>query len=818
MRYRSSIEYLIAFAFLVVIALVIVTGIYSYRQFTSMVTTTSEAARPDMRLITAKALRNSLLDAENNVKSFGITQDTVYQDLFYTSVHKAYDRLNRLDSMQAGEAIDLSLLDSLVTWKLTTLNDLLRSQGAYRVRVALDKVLTRIEHSVEEEISENPSKQNERTRPNGSSRNRLFKKSQSNVPTNTSDLQNARIPLSELNKEVLRVKKEEFNIEESHRLKELNLIHSDRALTERIMALLDQLEVYERKQLALSAAEAEQTLDQTNRQIALFCLAMGVLLVLMALVMLNYIRQSARYRRALIRAKYEAEDLAATKQRFLATMSHELRTPLNAVAGFIEQLSMSELEDEQRKQVDIVKRSSSHLLHIINDLLDFSKLQSGKLNLEEVPFSPRDVMEEACELLTPMAASHNLPVKCTFQEGTPEVLIGDPYRLRQILLNLLSNAIKFTESGAITVTMSSMQLDDEKVALGLEVKDTGIGMSEEQAKRVFEEFEQAQNSTSRHYGGTGLGLSIVRMLVQRHHGTIQLQSSPGKGTSVQLVLHYKVGSKTDLIAQTDDQQKEVRLRSGLNILVADDEEYNRQLINTVLQKQQAIVLEAASGREVMEHIQKRRFDVVLMDMRMPEMNGIEATGEIRRLTGENQQVIIIALTGSADDESHQRFYDAGVNGIVPKPFSEMELLGEMERLLSKDRQTVAQTMSGNVGHMQDLPPLNLTELKRLSDKDGKFYEKMLNLFVKGVHDGFEEVQLALGKGDWDSLGDHAHKMCSPCRHVGATRLVDHLKDIESMCKEHKVTDEMSDIITRAKEEADRVLDEVEKELKQLRQE
>ncbi|MEO1449314.1 MAG: ATP-binding protein, partial [Bacteroidota bacterium] len=364
-------------------------------------------------------------------------------------------------------------------------------------------------------------------------------------------------------------------------------------------------------------------------------------------------------------------------------------------------------------------------------------------------------------------------------DNLPEILVGDSLRLRQMLFNLVSNAIKFTEKGSVEISARVKRDTDLGPLVLFKVSDTGIGISEEQQKRIFNEFQQADSSTSRRYGGSGLGLTIVRKLVEAHEGTIRLESTPGKGTTIFMELPLAVGTEADMptLAQQAEEDKG-RLR-GTRVLVADDEPYNRLLVRNILERWGATVDEVDNGKAVIERLEDARiYDVILMDVHMPEMDGVEATRHIRR---EMQlRVPILALTASSSPAEHQKVMDAGMDGRLLKPFQAEELFAFLTRprTVVPEPITDVSTNSAMPEESSAQDAYTLDHLRQMARGDEAFVKRMLGLFVERAGKGLEELAVALEAGDRKEISGVAHRMIPPCRHLDLLGMAAKLKQLE----------------------------------------
>ncbi len=398
------------------------------------------------------------------------------------------------------------------------------------------------------------------------------------------------------------------------------------------------------------------------------------------LISIYDITEVKRYQEELIAARSEAEKSKELQSQFLSNMSHEIRTPMNGIVGITRILQNTEMDDEQRRYLNAIQRSSENLMVIINDILDFSKIEAGKIIIEHSRFDLRDLLNSVQEILAVKAVEQDIYLDVNVSDAIPQFVVGDPVRLNQILINLAGNAIKFTNEGGVTIRVSETQHSENKVGICFEIRDTGIGIAPEQQEHIFQSFAQASASTTRTHGGTGLGLTISRQLIELQDGQLWIESEVGKGSTFYVELEYEIAREDRSLEPEPEASCASNTRileelNGINVLLVEDHPINQMLALKVLGDWDFQVDVAENGRIALDMVGSKAYDLILMDISMPEMDGYDATRAIR--SGRfchNPDVPIIAMTASALIGENQKCFRAGMNDYITKPFDPQHLL------------------------------------------------------------------------------------------------------------------------------------------------
>jgi PAS domain S-box-containing protein len=476
-----------------------------------------------------------------------------------------------------------------------------------------------------------------------------------------------------------------------------------------------------------------------------------------------------------------AEALSAAKSDFLANMTHEVRTPLNGILGMTGLALETPLQSDQREYLELVKSSAEALLSLVNDVLDFSKYEVGKLGLDCVEFSLRALVRDVLRPLALRASVSGLAFESVIEDQAPDRLIGDPLRISQVLRNLAGNAIKFTNAGLVSVDVRAESIEGSKVTLRLSVVDTGIGIPPEKHRMIFEPFTQADGSTTRKYGGTGLGLSICSGLVELMGGRIWVESEPGQGSAFHFTLPLEVATSAQANepvpspSATQERSKPDGAKRKLRILVAEDNSVNQRLAARLLEREGHSVTIAGSGQEALDALERQQFDLILMDVQMPHLDGLQATARIReRERGSGHRVPIVAMTAQAAESDRVRCLESGMDAYVTKPVHVPDLMRMIETVVPESGVPGGNYMNGNVTSEESSVEAQLQQLDEslaLSRVGGdvELLKEVVELFLDDYPSTFEKIKGAVASRDATALEHHAHSLKGSVSTFGANR-------------------------------------------------
>ncbi|MEM7110259.1 MAG: ATP-binding protein, partial [Bacteroidota bacterium] len=475
--------------------------------------------------------------------------------------------------------------------------------------------------------------------------------------------------------------------------------------------------------------------------------------------------------RDITQRKRDAEELLRAqraKEQFLANMSHEIRTPINGIAGMVNLLFEANTEQDRTHYLNAIKHSTENLKVIINDILDLSVIESGKLKFETIGFNIRYQLGAVIDTFMYQSKEKGIDLSYTISPKAEHVLLGDPVRLNQILINLINNSLKFTHTGEISVNVDLEKEKNKNHWIRFEVSDTGVGISSEKLGRIFDSFTQADESVTRRYGGTGLGLSIVKQLVELQKGTIKVESKENVGTKFTFTIPYKFGSDKDLIHPRINSRRKSPTHSfyGTKVLLVEDNDINRLYALNILKKWHCQIDQAENGYTALEKLKANDYDIILMDVQMPIMDGYEATKAIRKaFADEKSKIPIIALTANAIKGDNEKCLEMGMNDYLSKPFQPELLFDVMSKFIDEREKPKS-----------DAEIIDLSYLQGVCNNDQNFMREMIDTFVNNTPQIISEMMDRSAKNDWKQVSALAHKLKPSVTFMGLNQIKDAVKN------------------------------------------
>jgi PAS domain S-box-containing protein len=489
-----------------------------------------------------------------------------------------------------------------------------------------------------------------------------------------------------------------------------------------------------------------------------------------------------------------AENAVKAKQQFLSNMSHEIRTPMNAIIGFTKVILRTDLTEKQKEYLNAIKISGDALIVLINDILDLAKVDAGKMTFEKTPFKMKSSISAMLHLFENKIQEKNLKLVTEYDSKIPFVLVGDPIRLHQIILNLVSNAIKFTFKGKITVSVDLLHEDDDKVILKFAVTDTGIGISEEKIGTIFENFQQATSGTSRLYGGTGLGLAIVKQLIEPQGGTIRVNSIIHEGSTFSFTLPFQ---KTNVDIEFENELAEIDSEmKNIKVLVVEDIALNQLLMKTLLDDFGFERDIAENGKIAIEKLQENDYDIILMDLQMPEMNGFEATKYIRNTM--HSTIPIIALTADVTTVDGDKCKAVGMNDYIAKPVDERVLYNKIIGTLKKSKLDKKEKIS--TIQVEKIKYINLEYLHHRTKSNPILMMEMISLYLAQTPPLISTMKQSLAEQNWQLLGASAHKMIPSFSIMGISSNFENMANkIQELATAPEKTEEIHELVEQLEE-------------------
>lgn len=784
------------------------------------------------KLTLVSNMLSGLIDADGQARAYITSGKKTYYDKYLSEqqeIKKIADSLRKASVSHTEQYLRMLVVDSLLEIKHNTLESFFRLQRSSGAPILsadrLDKIvesfhdtLATSTHTVTSKPGESPDVTVIQPEPENEedTKNNIFKRLWGGLSgkkdkadtviirqkpnpmyydTTRTYIRIADTSIQKVRTQLQRMGQEEREDRQLAMERELVLLRTDQSILDEIRNVLL---LYEKEEINGAIAGSEKANQVLNRlwEIALI-LALGSVLIMFVFILLIWqdLAKSAFYRRQLEHARLIAERLLKVKELFLANMSHEIRTPITSIIGFSERMAETPLSAEQEDYLDYITTSSDHLLGLVDDLLDYSRIESGKLNLEHVSFNPARVLRQSFETLRPRGEQKGLEMIYNYVGDDNQLVLGDPLRLRQIIYNLLNNSIKFTDAGHVSLKVEVVENEDE-VELKVTVNDTGIGIPKEKQKLIFEEFTQVDDSITRRYGGSGLGLAICLKLTHLMKGNIQLESREQEGSTFMLTLPFEVDhDNVEKDAHGDAYLPEM---AGVEVLLAEDDETTRRLIAGTLEAVGARVMEALDGYNAFTlfGLNPERYHLLITDINMPGLSGPELAQSVLRYCRERElnPPAILGLTAHAIPGEAEKYITQGISSLLIKPFRKVQLFACIQTLLPDIEVKNMNDGSLNTANPENsvenpeetLQVYDLSKFAEFAGGDADALKEIIKSLARGLSLTVDQMQGALEASDFPALSLLAHRTLPNMRNLGAEKAIASLTDIEKMRNDYNL--------------------------------
>ncbi len=743
---------------------------FTFKNSQSLSKTVLLSQQPDVRLNKLKEFSAKVNNAESGVRSFAITRDKKYLEDYFELVNTIDAQSDSLKKLFTENGSGIDSLTHLMKQKLWLYDELIDMRYNQLMNEAVKKISGKI---VETPLAIQTDTLVEEKKGFfrkifGTSKRRKELEAKAHELDSLNTLQQAKI--ENIKSAVEATRKNEMKIINALSEKELQLLEDDKVLKIEIEKQIQAIEGEIENSIKLKSEQVIRDSEKRVRAMLAIAAGAGLLILILTIVILLDINRTNRYKKQLIQAREKAEQLARFKEEFLATISHEIRTPLSALTGFSKKLSQTNTSAQQQQYIRTINAAGDHLLGIVNDVLDLSRIETGKLKLLTEPFSVYVAVNDVCGLLSIKASEKNIVLQADAENVKYDLVSGDELRLKQVLINIIGNAIKFTDKGGVKIEVSKVANANSKLStFKFQISDSGIGIAKDKLNSIFDAYEQAGNIEKK-YGGTGLGLSITKKIIELQKGTISAYSELGKGTTFNFELNYEIIDELSsqvLKPPVEETKKNVE---GLTFLLAEDDELNRELATSALAQMKVNATVVSNGKQAVEAILTHNFDSVLMDIQMPVMSGKEATQFIREHISKTLPVI--GITANVMNDAKNECIQAGMNEIVLKPFDESSIISVLLPLIDNHKAALKN---------QNIFSFSTDSLTQASNGKKDFVIKMLKVFISSNKSLLAKTEQAVNENNWEQAASCVHRLIPSFRQLSLNVFAGNLKNLEWLC-------------------------------------
>lgn len=764
----KSLQFKVVLGYIFLIVIAVISVWYIYSEILKLATPKETTSEENKKILKISNVVTNLYTSEAIGRSAMLTENKNTINEYY----RILDSINaEIETIKEGadenQLVKFDSIQMLLKKKRRSIREILNFRKKYSHENNLDKAITKI-YNVKDSLVLN-FQPISRARNNSQIRKFLDnvlnphqRDSLSVLPVSNDSLVLA------FEKIISDVVAKENRIKSQLFKREQKLLEENRVISDQLRNVLISVEKEILQKSYQTINESKFAISKTTKNIAWIGAVALLLVILFGLIIVRDLQKNQKYRMQLERLNSEKEDLLRSKTMLLATVTHDIQTPLGSVIGFSDLLKNTPVTPKQLQYLDNIKHSSHYILKLVNDLIDFSKLENNKIKIEKINFNFKDLIENSCQPLIPNASNKGIDLKWNIQKELDGLFISDPYRIKQVLTNLVTNAIKFTQEGHVNVDAT---LDPEWISIT--VSDTGIGIPKNKQKDVFKEFTQAHSGIEKKYGGTGLGLTIAKRIIELLGGTIQLESEEKKGsTFIVRIPNIKAG-QTITPLSTENNENRYDVLQGKKILVVDDDPLQLKLMEEILINYAIQVTTEADATKVIPLLKHHDFDLLITDIQMPKMDGFELVEKIKS-NADLSEIPVIALTGKRDLVLDD-FLRKGFVAFHPKPIQLNDLLNQLQAVFGGKS---PEEIKYNRHVVRNQPLYNLSSLNQFTQNDTQALHGIIKVFITSCKDNIDAFKTATTNNDTEAISQIAHKLIPMLKQMEVYSLVDLLLPLE----------------------------------------
>ncbi len=804
---KYSVTYKVLIGYLLLVAFGVATVLFIYNKIVAFKPDRSDSGKGKITMVSEVATRLYTME--------GISRDIIQNNdrkglaKFYAGIDTVSTILDSLRTLYTDTTTqkELNSIRGLLTKKAQNIKELLVFRARYGNTDYYDRVMERLDSA--DYFSGNTDFSNMVSGLAPYQQKELIKymKNAEKFKTDQAASHTIDSLVKTIKNVLLSLELKEHKYQQSMARKENELLANDLKISEQLRVLRSKIEQEEIQKSLERVQSSRKALNETAVILVIFGVACVITILIFVVLIVRDTNRSRRYRLALEEAKSYAERLLHSKEQIMNTVTHDLRSPLNSILGYSGLMRKTELTPKQEDYLRRLTASSDYTIRLVNDLLDFSRLEAGKILIEMLPFVPKRLIKECMQSSIPSVDPKKIEIELSLPDELNQSLLSDPFRIRQILSNLIGNAYKFTEEGTIKISGEIVR-ETENLFLKTTVQDSGIGISKAQQKVIFNEFSQAKTSTQREYGGSGLGLAISMRLATLLGGTLEVSSQLHKGSCFTLTVPVELAAESSL----KKEKKTIKIKkvAGQRILLVDDDDTQLSLTGEILREQGFKIDTASDGKMALAKIDLENYAVVLTDIQMPQLDGFDL---IKRLRTDKptRNLPVIAISGDTSKAKYV-YLESGFTEYLIKPYDANELLTIIANVLhlKVDEVTTNRAVKNTNLHRE---LYDLTDLLAFTEGDNDSLQVILQSLIESLKDNIEKIEKAKQVEDWQKVGFVAHKMLPMLRQIKAVGIIELLEKLEHQQVEGFSVKQAKTGVTKAVEAAKKILKSLEREIK-----